>query len=204
MVYIINYGLGNIGSIANMLKKSMVDFSIADEPGDIKNPTKLILPGVGSFDDGMTLLESGCWIDVLSRLVLLDKTPILGICLGMQLMTMESEEGRKKGLGWVDASVKRFKFFDSSIKIPHMGWNSVYAHNESCGIFSLLSNEDMRFYHVHSYYVFLNKLDDELATTNYYGQFTSAFRKENIYGVQFHPEKSHRYGMILLNNFVKL
>ena len=205
MIYIINYGLGNIGSIANMLKKNHVNFLVAENPQDLKcGVTKLILPGVGSFDDGMTLLRTNLWVDLLSELVLEKKVPILGICLGMQLMTMKSEEGHEKGLGWINARVKKFKFDDPTIKIPHMGWNNVSPVNDNSGLFNGLGDDDTRFYHIHSYFVSLEDQCEELAKTNYSGNFTSAFQKENIIGVQFHPEKSHKYGMTLLNNFVKL
>lgn len=204
MIYIINYGLGNIGSIVNMLKRNQVDFCVAEKPQDLKESTKLILPGVGSFNDGMMLLKKNLWIDQLSELVLEKKIPILGICLGMQLMTKESEEGSEKGLGWINGEVKKFVFDDPKIKIPHMGWNNVSSCNDTYGLFAGLSDNEMRFYHVHSYFVSLEDQSEQLAITNYHGIFTSAFQKENIFGVQFHPEKSHKFGKQLLLNFSKI
>jgi glutamine amidotransferase len=132
----------------------------------------------------------------------MEKIPVLGICLGMQLMTKSSEEGVEAGLGWVDATVKKFKFENKDIKIPHMGWNEVIPNNDSELFFNL--NQGARFYHVHSYFVSLNQSEGILAETNYGGKFISAFNFDNIYGVQFHPEKSHKYGKQLLLNFSKV
>ncbi len=199
MISIINYGLGNIGSIKNMFKKIGVQAEIINNPESLINAQKIILPGVGTFDDGMRLLKKNNWLEILNKRVLIDKTPILGICLGMQLMTKLSEEGKEVGLGWVDGTVHKFKFENSNIKIPHMGWNEVIPVNDPALFFNL--KEDARFYHVHSYFVSLNQIDGILAETNYGGKFTSAFNFDNIYGVQFHPEKSHKYGKQLLLNF---
>lgn len=202
MIAIINYGLGNIGSIKNMFKKIGVQAEIIDTPASLINAQKIILPGVGTFDDGMKLLKNNNWLEILNKKVLVDKTPVLGICLGMQLMTKLSEEGKEEGLGWVDGTVKKFKFENSDIKIPHMGWNDVIPSKDSA-LFSNL-NEEARFYHVHSYFVSLNQTVGTIAETNYGGKFTSAFNFDNIYGVQFHPEKSHKYGKQLLLNFSKI
>lgn len=199
MIGIINYGMGNLGSIQNMLKKIGVKSTIVENPEELSEATKLILPGVGSFDNGIQRLRDDNWIPVLNDLVLDRKIPVLGICLGMQLMTNSSEEGNEEGLRWIDAQTVRFKVDQGSLRVPHMGWNIVRASSSE----NLLpiNYEEVRFYHVHSYYVKLNDQNLEMASTTYGIKFTSAFHKDNIWGVQFHPEKSHKFGMELLRNF---
>jgi glutamine amidotransferase len=200
MIQIINYGLGNLGSVQNMLKRINVQSVIVKSPRDLMTE-KIILPGVGSFDTGMNNLLNDGWIEVLNEKVLREKVPTLGICLGMQLMTNRSEEGHLGGLGWIDGEV--LKFPANQLKIPHMGWNIVKAVN---GDASILRSEmdELRFYFVHSFYVKVNNPSDELGVTYYGDNFTSSFRRQNIYGVQFHPEKSHKFGMMLLKNFAAL
>jgi glutamine amidotransferase len=202
MIQIIDYGLGNTGSIYNMLKKIGVKSEIVDNPVKLNDVSKYILPGVGSFDNGMKLLKNNNWIEKLNELIILKKNPILGICLGMQLMTKSSEEGIIPGLSWIDADVKKFSFKDNNLKIPHMGWNNINPIKNNKLFYEL--NNQSRFYHVHSYYVLLNDSSNEIASTNYSKEFTSSFQKDNIFGVQFHPEKSHKYGMQLLSNFSKI
>jgi imidazole glycerol-phosphate synthase subunit HisH len=202
MIQIIDYGLGNTGSIYNMLKKIGVKSEIVDNPVKLNDGSKYILPGVGSFDNGMKLLKNNNWIEKLNELIILKKNPILGICLGMQLMTKSSEEGIIPGLSWIDADVKKFSFKDNNLKIPHMGWNNINPIKNNKLFYKL--NNQSRFYHVHSYYVLLNDSSNEIASTNYSKEFTSSFQKDNIFGVQFHPEKSHKYGMQLLSNFSKI
>ena len=202
MIQIIDYGLGNTGSIFNMLKKIGVESEIVDNPIKLNDGSKYILPGVGSFDNGMKLLKNNNWIEKLNELIILKKNPILGICLGMQLMTKSSEEGIIPGLSWIDADVKKFSFKDNNLKIPHMGWNNINPIKNNKNFYKL--NNQSRFYHVHSYYVLLNDSSNEIALTNYSKEFTSSFQKDNIFGVQFHPEKSHKYGMQLLSNFSKI
>lgn len=202
MIQIIDYGLGNTGSIFNMLKKIGVESEIVDNPLKLNDGSKYILPGVGSFDNGMKLLKDNNWIEKLNELIILKKNPILGICLGMQLMTKSSEEGIIPGLSWIDADVKKFSFKDNNLKIPHMGWNNINPIKNNKLFYKL--NNQSRFYHVHSYYVLLNDSSNEIALTNYSKEFTSSFQKDNIFGVQFHPEKSHKYGMQLLSNFSKI
>jgi len=202
MIGIINYGMGNLGSIQNMLKKLRADSVILDEPGTLENYTKLVLPGVGAFDNGIQHLRANGWVDPLNNLVLVQKVPILGICLGMQLMTKSSEEGVEEGLGWIDAKTLRFDSRGKNMKIPHMGWNVVKPRANDPLFESTF--KELRFYHVHSYYVNLANKEEEIASTYYGESFTSAFRKENIWGVQFHPEKSHKFGMQLLKNFNEL
>jgi glutamine amidotransferase len=201
MITIIDYGMGNLGSIQNMLKKIGVQSQITNDIGVINEATKIILPGVGAFDKAMNNLNDLNLIDVLNTKALKDKTPILGICLGMQLLTNSSEEGIKRGLGWIDGQVLKFKL-DSSFKVPHMGWNSVNLQRKT-QIFKNMY-PDPRFYFVHSYYFQCNNTEDILTTTEYGINFVSSVNKGNIFGTQFHPEKSHKFGMKLLENFAKI
>jgi len=201
-IIIIDYGLGNLGSIRNMLKKIGAEGAISSNVSDIERAEKLILPGVGNFDQGMRNLEALGLVPVLENKVIQKKTPILGICLGMQLFARKSEEGKSTGLGWIDAEVVRFKFDDKErhLKIPHMGWNLVEIRQKN-PLFEEMYPEP-RFYFVHSYYVICKNESDILTKTFHGYEFVSAIKKENIYGVQFHPEKSHKFGMKLLDNFV--
>lgn len=203
MTIIIDYGMGNVGSIHNMIRKAGYSSKISNSYDDIMNATKLILPGVGSFDSGMNQLNKYDLIDVLNKKVVQEKTPILGICLGMQLMTNSSEEGTMSGLGWVDAATKKFILPEHpNLKVPHMGWNHTLSTKNS----SLTDNMDSnpRYYFVHSYYVHCHDQQDILTSTQYGIPFTSSFQRNNIFGVQFHPEKSHKYGLKLLSNFMEL
>ena len=199
MITIIDYGMGNLGSIANMIKKVGGKSCISSNLEEIEKAEKLILPGVGSFDNGMRELKELGLIELLNRKVLEEKTPIMGICLGMQLMTCSSEEGILKGLGWIDG--KSHKFVSDDLKVPHMGWNTI-QHKKVSALF-VETESEKRFYFVHSYYVSCESEEDVLTTTSYTHDFVSSFEKENIVGVQFHPEKSHRFGMELLKNFVE-
>ena len=199
MTIIIDYGMGNLGSIANMIKKVGHKSIITSDLAEIRRATKLILPGVGAFDNGMKSLKELGLIEVLNQKILDEKTPILGICLGMQLMTKSSEEGVLNGLGWIDAETRRFE--SDTLKIPHMGWNTI-NHQKKSKLFDELEREK-RYYFVHSYYVSSNNEKEILTTTSYGFDFVSAFERENIIGVQFHPEKSHRFGMNLMKNFVE-
>lgn len=200
MITIVDYGTGNLGSIRNMLKKIGADSLVSSDPADVRRADKLVLPGVGAFDAGMVNLERAGLIPVLEERVRRAAVPTLGICLGMQLMTRRSEEGERPGLGWIDAEGVRFLAHDS-LKVPHMGWNLAYPACEDPLTLDL-PNEP-RFYFVHSYFVRCVNQDDVLMTTLYGEPFHSAFRHENIWGVQFHPEKSHRFGMHLLRNFAE-
>lgn len=200
MITIIDYGMGNLGSIQNMLKKCGTKSIISHKISDIEKAEKLILPGVGAFDNGIKNIEKFKLKAVLDKKVLRDKTPILGICLGMQLMTEKSEEGQLSGLGWVKGET--IKFTDKNLKIPHMGWNFVKTQKKHQLVKDL--PKESRFYFVHSYYVVLDREEEALMISNYGHDFVSAFQKDNIFGVQFHPEKSHKYGMKLLENFSQL
>lgn len=201
MITIVDYGLGNLVSVKNMLKKLGAACEISDNKEIIASSTKLILPGVGAFDNGMELLKSKGLLEILNKKVIQDKTPILGICLGMQLLTKCSQEGHEKGLGWVDAETIKFSFKDRTLKIPHMGWNYISVKKEN----KLVSQEGkQRFYFVHSYYVKCNNQADVIATSDYGTEFTCVINHDNIYGAQFHPEKSLKFGMEVLKNFSKL
>lgn len=203
MICIIDYQSGNLGAIVNMFKKLGVKAQIISSPDQMLNATKIILPGIGTFDTGMKNLISGGWLDLLNHNVLVEKKPTLGICLGMQLMTGGSEEGKLEGLNWLNGYAKKFQFEDKnvSLKVPHMGWNKASLSKKS-KLLQSNDNYENRFYFAHGYYVDLTNKQDELLQTVYGFPFSSAFEKENILGVQFHPEKSHRFGMELLRNFV--
>jgi glutamine amidotransferase len=202
MITIIDYGIGNLGSIQNMLKKIGAKSQITSDPREIKKASKLILPGVGAFDAAMKKLEHSNFIPLLREKVLELSTPILGICLGMQLFFNQSEEGTLGGLSWIDGEVQKFRFENyEHLKIPHMSWNYIEIKKDD-RILSGLTNES-RFYFVHSYHV-VCKHEEDILTTTYYGyKFVSSVRRQNIMGVQFHPEKSHKFGMRLLKNFAE-
>lgn len=201
MIVIVNYNMGNIGSLLNMVKKIGAQAVISSDPDVIIQAEKLILPGVGSFDNGMRNIEALGLRDVLNVKVLEKRAPVLGICLGMQLLGKRSEEGELAGLGWINAESVRFNIsaIAKQLKVPHMGWNYLQPRKESM----LLTNMDPKamFYFVHSYYVRCEEASDILATSDYGIEFAAAVEAENIMGVQFHPEKSLRYGKNLLRNF---
>lgn len=201
MITIIDYGMGNVGSIQNMLKYLGVSSLVTNDPEMIRNAEKIILPGVGAFDAAMERINSSGLRDLLDQKALCDKVPILGICLGMQLLTESSEEGFSPGLGWIAAKTLRFPSSDD-LKVPHMGWNTVTVSNRSRLTDEL--DEDTRFYFVHSYYVKVENEQQSILKTHYGFDFDSAVQKDNIYGVQFHPEKSHRFGKLLFKNFARI
>jgi glutamine amidotransferase len=185
-----------------MLAYLGIESRISSDCADIASAERLILPGVGHFQHGMEQLEQLGLLDVLKKEVLENKKPILGICLGMQLLTKHSEEGDLVGLGFLDAQTKKFDLPDANLKVPHMGWNTVAFQKES-GLNSGISNQP-RYYFVHSYFVDCANHDDILCTTQYGQEFVSGFQHQNIFGLQFHPEKSHKFGMELLVNFCKI
>ncbi len=200
MIVIVDYNMGNLHSVKRKLEKNNVNVMISSLPSDILNAEKLILPGVGHFGKAMNNLKELNLIDALNQAVLINKTPILGICLGMQLMTKHSEEGNMNGLGWFDATVVKFNIKDKlRFKVPHIGWNSIQIQKND----PLLSNlaDLSELYFVHSYFVKSNARCDVLTTTNYEQDFVSGMSKENIFGLQFHPEKSHDIGLSILQNF---
>ena len=201
MIVIIDYGMGNLGSILNMCKFLNIEACISDDVESIKNAKKIILPGVGSFDTAMERIKKNGIQEVLNKKALEEKIPFLGICLGMQLLTNSSQEGSLPGLGWIDAEA--IKFPESSVlKVPHVGWNEAKPEKIDPMVKGLL--EDSRFYFVHSYFVKTNKNENSLMKTKYGVTFDSAISKGNIYGFQFHPEKSHKYGMKILKNFSEI
>ncbi len=200
-VVIVDYKMGNIHSVARKLKLIGVEFDISDNPETILKADKLILPGVGHFGKAMNQLKESNLIEVLNQSVIQEKKPILGICLGMQLMAKSSEEGNSDGLGWFDASVKAFEVKDKlRFKIPHTGWNNISIKKES--VINNILPENPEFYFVHSFHFVPNNLQDTLHTTIYEKEFVSAVQRENIVGVQYHPEKSHDSGIQLIKNFV--
>ncbi len=205
MVIIVDYGMGNVNSIANMAKKIGVVADLTADVDKIMAAEKLILPGVGAFDNAMQKLNELNLVDVLQEKVVDLKTPLLGICLGMQLLAIQSEEGTLPGLGWIKGKVVRFNFDetnieDQNLKIPHMGWNTVKA-NDYTDLFADFDSQP-RFYFVHSYHFQVEETDVTLAKTHYGYDFVCAVRKDNIFGTQFHPEKSHKFGKKLLENFL--
>jgi glutamine amidotransferase len=202
-VKVLDLHLGNTASVVNMLRKCGAWVEVASQPEMLTGAEKIVLSGVGAFDAGMQSLQEGGWVDPLTELVVAGRTQVLGICLGMQLMCQSSEEGHLPGLGWIEAEVKRLELpAGSHLKIPHMGWNTVEIAKAN----PLISAEEgeQRFYFVHSYYAVCRHAEDVLGTACHGSVFTAAFSHANIYGVQFHPEKSHRFGMALMKRFVEL
>ena len=201
MITIVDYGVGNISAFKNVFKRLNIASSIAKSSSDLENATKLILPGVGSFDYAMSQLNLSGMRKKLDELVIEKKIPVLGICVGMQMMGNGSEEGASEGLNWVDAEVLKFdeSLLKTRVKFPHMGWNEVKPLKESI-LFKNI-NEEAIFYFLHSYYFKCNNSNHVLGVSDYGSSFSSCINFENIYGVQFHPEKSHNNGEKLLHNF---
>lgn len=205
MIVIINYGVGNLISVKNMtMRAGAKDVIISNSQEEIEAAKKLILPGVGHFDFGMKNLEERGFIPILNKKVMEDKIPILGICLGAQLLTRRSDEGTQRGLGFINGETIRFDKtkMSENLKIPHMGWNYVYPR-KNINLWEGMPNES-RFYFVHSYHFSIVHPEDIWLTTEYGYEFCAAFHYDNIYGCQFHPEKSHNFGMNLIRNFVNL
>jgi len=204
MIKIVNYGSGNIQAILNIYKQLNIDCFVANTPQDLLGTTKLILPGVGAFDQTMDQLISSGFKKELDNLVLKDKIPVIGICVGMQILAKRSDEGKSEGLGYINSEVKRFDSSKMTQKphLPHMGWNSIQP-TKSHKIFENIDFEK-GFYFLHSYYFSCNSIEDRLASTEYAGKFASAVNHDNVFGVQFHPEKSHNNGIQLFKNFANL
>lgn len=204
MITIIDYGLGNVQAFANVYKKLNIPFKIAKSSSDFADATKIILPGVGAFDYAMSQLQKSGMREPIDELILQRNLPVLGICVGMQMMAFSSEEGLLPGLGWINGRVK--KFDTSELKpgtiLPHMGWNNIMPTTDK-GLMRGLNSES-RFYFLHSYFFQCENKHNAMAETDYGIKFTSAVNLNNIYGVQFHPEKSHQFGIQLLKNFADL
>lgn len=203
MIGILDYGLGNVMAFRNIYKWLNIPACTIENAKDISSMTRLILPGVGSFDWAMSKLRSSGMFEALNEAVLDKRVPILGVCVGMQMMAQRSDEGNLEGLGWVDATVHHFsKLTDKKIDLPHMGWNDVIGFGDH----PLFENVEKSaiFYFLHSYYFHVKSNSKILSQTDYGKIFTSSIQQGNIFGVQFHPEKSHRRGVQLLKNFAEL
>jgi glutamine amidotransferase len=204
VINIINYGSGNVRAIGNIYDQLNIPYNIAFTPNEIKDCTHIILPGVGSFDQTMKTLRNSGFINPLNDLVLEKKIPVLGICVGMQILSNGSDEGVMEGLGWIKGKVKIFDKNNilEKPKLPHLGWNSIEIKKES----KLFKNVDIEegFYFIHSYYFECENKVDILTSTIYGGEFSSSVNNENIFGTQFHPEKSHSNGINVLRNFIEI
>lgn len=202
MITVIDYGMGNVGSVLNMIRRLGGDVQLSADVGEVQTAQKLILPGVGAFDSGMTALCNSGLDQAIHEAVVSNGGMITGICLGMQLLMQTSEEGVLPGLGLVPGHVHRFRVKDKGLLVPQMGWNVVRPTRPST-LFEL-SDEELRFYFVHSYYVSCDDANDIVGLTSYGHDYVSAVERDRILGVQFHPEKSHRFGMALLKRFVEV
>jgi imidazole glycerol-phosphate synthase subunit HisH len=201
MIAIVDYGVANLGSMRNMLRRIGTEAQLAAAPETILAADKLILPGIGAFDHGMSELAARGLDEPIRQRVLRDRKPILGVCLGMQLLGRGSEEGNRPGLGLIDAHCEKLRA-GAELRVPHMGWNHLRPQRPSALLAEL--DAQSRFYFVHSYHLVCERPQDVLATAVYGIEFTAMIQRDNIHGAQFHPEKSHRYGMRMLQNFVEL
>ncbi|MBI4228840.1 MAG: imidazole glycerol phosphate synthase subunit HisH, partial [Deltaproteobacteria bacterium] len=197
MITIIDYGLGNIRAFVNVYERLNIPISVAKTAEDLKSAIKIILPGVGAFDHATGKLNNSGMRETLEKLVLDHQVPVLGICVGMQILAQSSEEGMLPGLGWIDGTVKKFdvSVLNYKTQLPHMGWNTIHPNGSNLLLVNLCN--DSRFYFLHSYYFQCNNQNDTIATTEYGIQYSSAINNKNIFGVQFHPEKSHQWGIQL-------
>ncbi|MBM9577294.1 imidazole glycerol phosphate synthase subunit HisH [Leptospira sp. 201903070] len=204
MIGILDYGVGNLKAFSNVLKGLGFPHQIVKTKEELSECQKLIMPGVGSFDSVIDKLTESGILNVLSHLILDKKMPVLGVCVGMQILADKSEEGEKPGLGWIKGRVKKFRFEanNSHLTVPQIGWNEVHSTKENPLLVDL--EQEPRFYFLHSYFMECENAEESIAVANYGGDFTCAVNRENIYGTQFHPEKSHHNGVSLLRNFAKL
>ncbi len=204
MIGIIDYGLGNVKAFANIYKKLNLDYKRISSVDDFKDITKIILPGVGAFDYAMQCLNKSGMRDILNKKVLNENIPVIGVCVGMQMLAKSSEEGKVDGLGWIDGVVKKFDLskLNEQNPLPHMGWNTISIIKQS----SLVANleRSASFYFLHSYYFECENNDDIIAPADYGDDFACIVNKNNIFGIQCHPEKSHHNGVALLKNFGEL
>jgi glutamine amidotransferase len=203
VIVIVDHGMGNLGSVQNMLRKVGAESLRTTDEAEIRAAGKLVLAGIGAFDGALERLEDLRLVDVLNEAVLGRRIPVLGVCLGMQLMAHSSEEGRRVGFGWIDADVKRFQFADDRrLPVPHMGWEEIDVKRPS----PLLPDErsDLRFYFSHAYHLVCREPSDIAATATYGNEFVAAVHRDNILGTQFHPEKSHVFGAEVYRRFVEL
>jgi glutamine amidotransferase len=203
MIKIVDYGLGNVSAFRDVYKRLNVEVDTARVPAELAGATKLILPGVGAFDRAMELLDRSCMRAPLEELVLSRNVPILGVCVGMQILARSSDEGKGRGLGWLNADVRALASRpEAGLPVPHMGWNDVTPVGES-PLFEQLASR-AQFYFLHSFYVVCDDSRDVVAVSRYGIDFSCAVRSNNVYGVQFHPEKSHHFGTRLLQSFANL
>lgn len=202
MIIIIDYGMGNLRSVQKAFERIGIPAKLSGDVDEILGAEKLVLPGVGNFEQGIKNIKSRGLFEPLNTAVLDTKTPVIGICLGMQLMTEFSEEGNCDGFGWIKGKTKKFSFNDNNLKIPHMGWNNLTISNFNSIYKGIPSNSF--FYFVHSYFIACDDENNILAQSNYGIDFVSSFQKENVFGCQFHPEKSHQTGLQILKNFSEL
>ena len=204
MIAIIDYGLGNVRAFANVYNRLNIPVLIARRPDELEGAEKIILPGVGAFDQAMEFLEKSGLRDMLNKKVHQARVPVLGVCVGMQMLADSSEEGTRSGLGWIGGEVKKFSALTGTgtFRVPHMGWNNVKPRGRT-GLMNGIDTSSL-FYFLHSYYFKTKSQDHVIGVTDYYGEFACAVASGNIYGVQFHPEKSHGWGARLLENFAKL
>ena len=202
MITIVNYGIGNLDSVLRAFRKSGADVVLSSEVKDLEAADHIVLPGVGSFAKAMQYLRASGLTETLNRKVLEEKTPVLGICLGFQMLMRHSGEGDAEGLGWINGDTRRFDFqaLDPPPKIPHMGWNDLAAQKQSPLLASI--HPDACFYFAHSYCVSCDDASAILTTSTYGYEFVSAVQQDNIFGTQFHPEKSHANGLQLVKNFI--
>ncbi len=205
MITIVDYGLGNIGAFLNMYKRMNVPATAARAADELRDAVRIVLPGVGAFDHAMELLDASGMRPLLEEKVIVEKVPVIGICVGMQILAESSEEGSARGLGWVPGKVRNFRSMPvpDGLPLPHMGWNDVVPQDETKKLFRGLEN-DARFYFLHSFYYECADPADQAATAVYGSPFACAVHRGNVWGVQFHPEKSHHFGATLLKNFAEI
>lgn len=204
MITIINYGSGNIRAIGNIYDRLNISYKIASSPQEVHGAQKIFLPGVGAFDETISMLDKTGFREVLDKEIIQNKVPVIGICVGMQILAESSEEGSLPGLGYIKGRVKKIDetLLKQKPKLPHLGWNSIQIARENTLLDGV--DEEFGFYFLHTYYFECENDSDILATTNYGKSFASAINHENVYGIQFHPEKSHNNGVTLLKNFATL